>query len=204
MRAGLTNVDELLARRKRRGRAEAALVSDGPAHRRDPRDGRRPLVQPVAVQPRRRGAAPAGVGVQAVRVPDGLRAGGAEGRHRRDARRRSSTTRRRPGSSTTRSGRRRTTSRNTTDRSRSAARSRTRATSPRSSVAERAGYGNVAALWKPARRRHVRPSHIPRSRSASSRRRRYEIATAYTVFPNMGVERPLRHIVPHRRAARPT
>ncbi len=43
------------------------------AQRRDRRVRRRPLVQPVPVQPRRRGAASAGIGLQAVRVPHGVR-----------------------------------------------------------------------------------------------------------------------------------
>ena len=54
MRDGLAKVDQLLSRRKRKGRAEAALHRGRSAHRRDPRDGRRPLLQPVAVQPRGR------------------------------------------------------------------------------------------------------------------------------------------------------
>ena len=52
------------------------------AHRRDPGDGRRPLLQPVAVQPRDRGAPAAGLGVQAVRVPGRLRAGARRRPHR--------------------------------------------------------------------------------------------------------------------------
>ena len=68
VRSGLTNVDQLLSRRKRKGKAEAALISIDPAHRRDPRDGRRPLVQPVAVQPRDRFAASAWLDLQAFRI----------------------------------------------------------------------------------------------------------------------------------------
>ena len=44
------------------------------AHRRDSRDGRRALVQPVAVQPHDRGAATARLGLQAVRLSRRLRA----------------------------------------------------------------------------------------------------------------------------------
>ena len=47
---------------------------------------RRPLLQPVAVRPRDRVAAPAGVGVQAVRLPDRLRGGRGQRPQGRDAR----------------------------------------------------------------------------------------------------------------------
>ena len=53
VRDGLTSVDKLLSRRKRKGRAEAALIAVDPEDRRHPRLGRRPVLQPVAVQPRR-------------------------------------------------------------------------------------------------------------------------------------------------------
>ena len=60
VRDGLTHVDELLARRKRKGTGGGGAHRRRSADRRDPRDGRRPLVQPVAVQPRdrRRAASP--------------------------------------------------------------------------------------------------------------------------------------------------
>ncbi len=90
VREGLTHVDELLSKRKRRpGPAQAALIAVDPAHRRDPRVGRRALLQPVAVQPRRHGAAPARLGVQAVRLPGRVREGrgrGPHGPHARHAR----------------------------------------------------------------------------------------------------------------------
>ena len=86
---------------------QAALIAVDPAHRRDPRVGGRPVLQPVAVQPRPHGAPPAGVGLQAVRLPRRVR----EGRARTDAptsRRPPSswTSRRRSGSRTRRTSRR--------------------------------------------------------------------------------------------------
>ena len=75
-----------------RGVGEAAPQGSGPgaggadrrrsAHRRDPGAGRRALLQPVAVQPRDHVAAPARLGVQAVRLPGRLRARGADRRAR--------------------------------------------------------------------------------------------------------------------------
>ena len=137
------------SRRKRKGRAEAALLAVDPQDGRNPRDGRRPLLQPVPVQPRRRGAPAARVGLQAVRLPDGVRA---------------SRRRRRTGGLTPasivddsptdlgirRSGldARRTTKRTTTVRSRCGGPSPTRATSRRSRSPSRAGYDRVAALWR--------------------------------------------------------
>ena len=58
----------------------------GPAHRRDSGHGRRAVLQPVTVQPRGRLAAPAGLGLQAVRVPGGVRARGAHRRAGSDGR----------------------------------------------------------------------------------------------------------------------
>ena len=115
-------------------------------------------------------------------------------RTRRHARRHSSTTRRRPGSSTIRSGRPRTTRASTTARSRSAARSRSRATSRRSrspsrpatTTSPRSGRSSASA-----RRRKAYPSIALGVFEATP----FEIATAYTIFPNMGVVRPLRHIL---------
>ena len=93
-----------------------------------------------------RGAAAAGIGVQAVRLPRGVR-----------ARRRRRADRPHAGvahvdepavfSSTTRSGSRRTTT-TTTARSRCAARWPCRATSARFSVGERIGFDKIASLWK--------------------------------------------------------
>ncbi len=58
----------------------------------------------------------------------------------------------------------------------------------------RRGRGALEARSAPARRR----GRIRRSRWACSKRRRFEIATAYTVFPNGGIVRPLRAISRHR------
>jgi penicillin-binding protein 1B len=60
-------------------------------------------------------------------------------------------------------------------------------------VAERAGYGNVSELWG---RLGVgsRPKPYPSIALGVFEATPMEIATAYTVFPNMGLERKLRHI----------
>lgn len=61
-------------------------------------------------------------------------------------------------------------------------------------VAERAGYGNVAALWG-----HLgvgsQPKPYPSIALGVFEATPLEIATAYTIFPNLGLERRLRHIV---------
>ena len=67
-------------------------------------------------------------------------------------------------------------------------------------VAEAAGYDRVAGLWK---RLGVGtpPKPYPSIALGVFEATPFEIATAYTMFPNMGIERPLRHIRAHRRAA---
>ena len=61
-------------------------------------------------------------------------------------------------------------------------------------VAERAGYEKVAALW---RRLGVGtpPKAYPSIALGVFEATPLEIATAYTIFPNGGIERPLRHIL---------
>ncbi len=61
-------------------------------------------------------------------------------------------------------------------------------------VAERAGYANVAELW---RRLGVgsQPKPFPSIALGVFEATPLEIATAYTIFPNLGVERKLRHIM---------
>ena len=61
-------------------------------------------------------------------------------------------------------------------------------------VAERAGYNNVASLWK---RLGVgsQPRPYPSIALGVFEATPFEIATAYTIFPNLGIERRLRHIV---------
>ena len=75
---------QALAARARRSRqppaadADAAAGGagrDGPEHRRRARDGRRPRLRREPLQPRRAGAAAAGLGVQAVRLRRGARGG---------------------------------------------------------------------------------------------------------------------------------
>ena len=130
----------------------------------------------------------AGIGLQAVRLPRGVRAGAAQERRPTSRRPRSSTTSRRRSSSTTRCGRRRTTRTNTTGRSRC-----------RRALAHSRNLGDDQV----ARAGRLRPAwRRCGSGSASARRRRpypsialgvfeatpLEIATAYTLFPNGGVD----------------
>ena len=84
VRDGLTRVDEILAKRAQGPRTGCADRHRS-AHRRDPGAGRWPLLQPVAVQPRHRGEAAAGLGLQTVRLPRRLRTGGGRRPDRRDA-----------------------------------------------------------------------------------------------------------------------
>ena len=186
------------ARRRDPREAQAALPAGGAhrgrsAHRRDPRDGRRPVVQPVAVQPRRQREAAARIGLQAVRLPRRVRArrSGRPHRHHAGHDRRRRADRRSP--STTRSGRRATTTTSTTARSRSAARSRTRATSRPIKVAESTGFDNVAAFWRKFGI-GTPPKGYPSIALGVFEATPFEIATAYTVFPNGGTIRPLRAI----------
>ncbi len=60
-------------------------------------------------------------------------------------------------------------------------------------VAERAGYGNVAELWG---RLGVgsQPKPYPSIALGVFEATPLEMATAYTIFPNLGVERALRHV----------
>src|SRR6476646_5955645 len=99
--------------------------------------------------------------------------------------------RRPPGSSTTRCGRPRTTRASTTGRSPTAAPSRTVATIK---VAERAGYGHVANLWKKLGVGNPPKAYLSIALGVFEATP-LEIATAYTIFPSMGVERPLRSIL---------
>ena len=61
-------------------------------------------------------------------------------------------------------------------------------------AAERAGYGNVAELWA---RIGVgsQPKPYPSIALGVFEATPLEMATAYTIFPNMGVERSLRHLL---------
>jgi penicillin-binding protein 1B len=61
-------------------------------------------------------------------------------------------------------------------------------------VAERAGYDRVAALWKRLGVGNP-PKAYPSIALGVFEATPFEIATAYTIFPNMGVERSLQHIV---------
>jgi penicillin-binding protein 1B len=61
-------------------------------------------------------------------------------------------------------------------------------------VAERTGYDKVADLWKRLGVGNP-PKAYPSIALGVFEATPFEIATAYTIFPNMGVERPLRHIL---------
>jgi penicillin-binding protein 1B len=61
-------------------------------------------------------------------------------------------------------------------------------------VAERTGYDKVANLWKRLGVGNP-PKPFPSIALGVFEATPFEIATAYTIFPNMGVERPLNHIV---------
>jgi penicillin-binding protein 1B len=61
-------------------------------------------------------------------------------------------------------------------------------------VAEGAGYGHVAALWKRLRVGNP-PKAYPSIALGVFEATPFEIATAYTIFPNRGTVRPLGHIL---------
>ncbi len=61
-------------------------------------------------------------------------------------------------------------------------------------VAQAAGYDNVAALWKKLGVGNP-PQPYPSIALGVFEATPYEIATAYTIFPNGGLERPLRHLM---------
>ena len=151
-----------------RGRAALAAPAQGArrsrahrrrsAHRRDPRDGRRPFLQPVAVQPRdrRRGASQARCSSRSStsrrsrrppRTADRRHAGLARGRRADDLGVRRSGV----GAGELRGRIRR-------PRSRCGARSPSRATSRRSRSPSSAGYDNVAESVEEAGRRHAAES----------------------------------------------
>ena len=185
-------------RRQAAGTPEASAAGAGradrrgSAHRRDSRDGWRALVQPVAVQPRDRGAAPAGFGVQAVRLSSRRSSAPPKKGARISRQPRSPWTSRRRSPSTTRCGSRRTTT-PTTARSPGVARWRCRATSARFRSGEPIGFDQVAALW-----RRVGVGTPPRPFPAITlgvfELTPLEVAQAYTLFVNDGRVRPLTSI----------
>ena len=61
-------------------------------------------------------------------------------------------------------------------------------------VAEAAGYDRVAALWKKLGVGNA-PRAFPSIALGVFEATPFEIATAYTIFPNHGTERPLRHVL---------
>jgi penicillin-binding protein 1B len=61
-------------------------------------------------------------------------------------------------------------------------------------VAEQAGYDRIAEFWKRMRLGNP-PKAYPSIALGVFEASPYEIATAYTIFPNQGIVRPLRHIL---------
>src|SRR4029079_13963640 len=61
-------------------------------------------------------------------------------------------------------------------------------------VAQTAGYDNVAKLWKKLGVGHP-PKAYPSIALGVFEATPFEIATAYTIFPNLGTVRPLKHIM---------
>ena len=61
-------------------------------------------------------------------------------------------------------------------------------------VAESAGYGHIVALWKKLGIGNP-PKPYPSIALGVFEASPFEMATAYTIFPNMGTMRPLRHIL---------
>ena len=198
VRDGLTHGRRAAARKRKRQQAAGGADRRRSAHRRDPRARRRPLLQPVAVQPRDRRAAPAGIGVQAVRLSRRVRAGAAP---------KGAPTSRRPRSSIDEpttfefddqtwtpanyDGRVRRPD-HAAPRARALAQPRDdqgRARRPATTRSRRCGRSSASA-----RRRRPYPSIALGVFEATP----FEIATAYTLFPNGGTIRPLRAIAAHR------
>ncbi len=192
VRNGLTRVDELLSKRKRKTPGDRSGGADcrRSAHRRDPGARRRPLLQHLAVQPRDDGAPPAGVGVQAVRLPRRLRARAPK-----------------KGAPTSRRPRSRATSRRIFEYDgmvwepknyddydgdvtwrRALAMSRNLGTIR---VGEQIGFDTVAKLW---RRVGVGtpPQAFPSITLGVFELTPFEVAQAYTLFTNGGTVRPLK------------
>ncbi len=166
-RAGRQTARRAQAQGRRAGRTRGRRSAD----RRNSGHGRRPRLQPVAVQPRRHRAAPARIDVQAVRLSRRVRTDGRDRRRPSSRRRRSSSTNRRR-SRTARTTTRRPTSRtNTTAPSRCAARSRSRATSSPSRWPNKRAI-STSPTCGPAPRSARRRAPIRRSRWACSRPRR--------------------------------
>ena len=201
------------ARRARHGRrdpreAQAQRVAAGradrrrSAHGRDPRDGRRPVLQPVAVQPRGQRQAAARLGVQAVRLSRRVRARAGGRPHRRHARHRRG--RRADVVHVQRPGRgRRSNYENEYDGPITLRRALAHVAQHRDDQGRRVDRlrqrrGAVEAASAPARRRGRIPSIALGVFEATP----FEIATAYTLFPNGGTIRPLRAICASSAAAR--
>ena len=201
--------DALIARpdpgRRGAGTAQARAATGRPgraggdrsAHRRDPGDDRRALVQPVAVQPRRVGTPADRLHVQAVRLSRRLRAG-VGGGPRPHPGARSCLTSRRRGSSTTRNGRRAITTRSTTARSRCGARWRCRATSRRSRSPSRPATTASSRSGRRPRSGNRTSQAYPSVALGTVEATPLELAEAYTVFPELGTTRKLRTHHQHR------
>ena len=201
LRDGLARVDELLAKKKRGGQAQARAHRARPAHGRGARAGRRPLVQPVAVQPRRQRAAASPArcsSPSSTWPPSSAPRPRAAPTSRRPRSWTTSRRRSRSGRIRTRSGRRATTRTSTTGSitlRRALALSRNVATIK---VAEMAGFDKVAGLWQRigvGTDAHAYPSITLGVFEATP----IEIATAYTLLPERGVDSPAPRALAHRR-----
>ena len=208
--AGRRDARQAQAARARAGGAHRRR----PAHRRGAGAGRRPLLQPVAVQPRRRRPASARLGLQAVRVPGGVRDGGAE--DRTDLTPATLVTDepttflagggsaapdtlppapcRRPRNTATNSGRldaeqlRERIRRRHHAAARAGAVAQHRHHQGRAAGRLQQGRRALGSAWASGTDARGYPSITLGVFEASP----YEIATAYTIFPNGGVLRPLR------------
>ena len=176
---------------RRRGRARRRRS----AHRRDSRVRRRPRLQPVPVRPRRRRAAPARLGVQAVRLSRGVREDGRRRPRRPDAGdRRSSTSRRRSRTARTSDY----TPANYQNEYDGPVTLRDALAHSRNivaiKVAEQTGYDRVAASLEADWRRQLGAKPYPSIALGVFEATPLEMATAYTIFPNGGAVRPLQAV----------
>ena len=202
VRDGLTQRRRAAVAAQAQGQGRGGAHRRRSAHRRDPRVRRRPLVQPVAVQPRdRRRAGSRARSSSRSSTSTAFEQAADEGPHRRHAGDASSTTSRRRSSSTIRCGRRRTTRTSTTARSRcrrALAHSRNLATIH---VAQAAGYDRVArsgrssASATPPKAVSVDRARRLRSDAVRDRHGLHDLPERAASM------RPLQHILRDRRAA---
>ena len=187
------------ARRRAPRQAQAAEGAGGAhrrrsAHGRDPRDGRRPVLQPVAVQPRhqRRAGSPARCSSRSSTSPR------SSTRTRRAAPtsrpRRSSSTSRRPSCSTTEPWTPGNYENEYDGPDHAAPRARPLAQHRHDQGRRNDRLRQSRRALAAGRRGHVRRAPTPSIALGVFEATPFEIATAYTLFPNGGTIRPLRAI----------